>query len=70
MRPPIPTPERASPMMSHGNGWMGGWAGGGMWTWTVIVVVAVLLLVLAINKVSYKCRSPDLVPGEFGGRGN
>ena len=56
--------------MNGGYGWMGGWAGGGMWTWTVIVVVAVLLQVLAINKVSYKCRSPDLVPGEFGGRGN
>jgi hypothetical protein len=41
-------------MMNHGNGWMGGWAVGGMWTWTVIVVLVVLLLVLVINKVSHK----------------
>ena len=40
--------------MNHGYGWMGGWAGGGMWTWTVIVVVVVLLLVFVINKVSHK----------------
>jgi hypothetical protein len=41
-------------MMNNGYGWMGGWAGGGMWTWTVIVVVVVILLVFVINKVSHK----------------
>jgi hypothetical protein len=29
-------------MMNHGDGWMGGWAGGGMWLWTVIVLVVVI----------------------------
>lgn len=32
-------------MMIHTDGWMGGWAGGGMWIWTVIGV---------INKLSKK----------------
>ena len=38
-------------MMNQTNGWMGGWAGGGMWLWTVIgVVVVVLLVVIIINQ--------------------
>ena len=40
-------------MMNQTNGWMGGWAGGGMWVWTVIGVL-VVLLVVAINKLSKK----------------
>jgi hypothetical protein len=30
-------------MMNQNNGWMGGWAGGGMWLWTVIGVAVVVL---------------------------
>ena len=41
-------------MMNHGDGWMGGWAGGGMWIWTVISVLVVFLLVVVINKLSKK----------------
>lgn len=40
--------------MNHTDGWMSGWAGGGMWTWAVIGIVAVVLLVVAINKLSKK----------------
>ncbi len=36
------------------DGWMGGWAGGGMWLWTVIAVGVVVLLVVAINRMSKK----------------
>jgi len=36
------------------DGWMGGWAGGGMWLWTVIGVLVIVLLVVLINKVSKK----------------
>ena len=41
-------------MMNHGDGWMGGWAGGGMWLWTVIGVVVVVLLVVVIGKRAKK----------------
>jgi uncharacterized membrane protein len=41
-------------IMNHTNGWMGGWAGGGMWIWTVIGVVVVVLLVVVIGKLSKK----------------
>jgi uncharacterized membrane protein len=40
--------------MNHGYGWMGGWAGGGMWIWTVLIVLVVVLLVVVINKRSAK----------------
>lgn len=33
-------------------GWMGGWAGGGMWIWTVIGILVVVLLVVVIIKLS------------------
>ncbi len=51
--------ERASDMMNHGyggmGGWMGGWrGGGGMWLWTVIGVLVVILLAALIVKVSQK----------------
>lgn len=41
-------------MMNQTNGWMGGWAGGGMWVWTVIGVVVVVLLVVVIINQSKK----------------
>jgi uncharacterized membrane protein len=41
-------------MMHQNSGWMGGWAGGGMWVWTVIGVVVVVLLVVVISKLSRK----------------
>ena len=41
-------------MMNQTNGWMGGWAGGGMWLWTVIGLVVVVLLVVVISKLSKK----------------
>jgi hypothetical protein len=41
-------------MMNQTDGWMGGWAGGGMWLWTVIGVLVVILLVVLISKVSKK----------------
>jgi uncharacterized membrane protein len=41
-------------MMNQTNGWMGGWAGGGMWIWPVIGVAVVVLLVVAIGKLSKK----------------
>jgi uncharacterized membrane protein len=41
-------------MMNHSGGWMGGWAGGGMWLWTVIGVVVVVLLVVVVGKLSKK----------------
>jgi hypothetical protein len=41
-------------MMNHTDGWMGGWAGGGMWIWTVIGVLVVVLLVVVIAKLSKK----------------
>jgi hypothetical protein len=41
-------------MMNHGDGWMGGWAGGGMWLWTVIGVLMVGLLVVAVTKLAKK----------------
>jgi len=46
--------ETKSNMMNQTNGWMGGWAGGGMWIWTVIGVAVVVLLVVVINKLSKK----------------
>ncbi len=39
-------------LMHHTDGWMGGWAGGGMWLWTVIAIGIVVLLVVIINKRS------------------
>ena len=41
-------------MMNHTDGWMGGWAGGGMWIWAVIGVAVVVLLVVVIGKMSKK----------------
>ena len=41
-------------MMHQNDGWMGGWAGGGMWIWTVIGIVVVALLVVVIGKLSKK----------------
>ena len=41
-------------MMNHTDGWMSGWAGGGMWLWALIGVVVVFLLVIAISKLSKK----------------
>jgi hypothetical protein len=41
-------------MMNNTNGWMNGWAGGGMWLWTVIGVAVVVLLVVVIGKLSKK----------------
>jgi hypothetical protein len=41
-------------MMTHSGGWMGGWAGGGMWLWTVIGVLAAALLVVAVTKLAKK----------------
>ena len=40
--------------MNHTDGWMGGWAGGGMWLWAVIGVGVVVLLVVVISKASKK----------------
>ena len=36
------------------TGWMGGWAGGGMWLWTVVGILVVVLLVVVISKRSKK----------------
>jgi anti-sigma-K factor RskA len=41
-------------MMNQTNGWMGGWAGGGMWLWVVIGLAVVVLLVVVIGKLSKK----------------
>ena len=41
-------------MMNHGDGWMGGGVGGGMWLWTVIGVVVVVLLVVVVGTLSKK----------------
>jgi anti-sigma-K factor RskA len=41
-------------MMNNTTGWMGGWAGGGMWIWAVIGVAVVVLLVVVISKLSKK----------------
>ena len=41
-------------MMNQTGGWMGGWAGGGMWIWAVIGVAVVVLLVVVIGKLSKK----------------
>lgn len=40
--------------MNHTDGWMNGWAGGGMWLWTVLGLVIVALLVFVISKLSKK----------------
>jgi len=40
--------------MNQTDGWMGGWAGGGMWIWPVIGVVVVVLLVVVIINQSKK----------------
>jgi len=41
-------------MMHQTDGWMGGWAGGGMWIWTVIGVLVMVLLVVVISKLAKK----------------
>jgi hypothetical protein len=41
-------------MMNQSGGWMGGWAGGGMWLWTVVGILVIVLLVVAISKLSKK----------------
>jgi bacteriorhodopsin len=41
-------------MMNQTNGWMGSWAGGGMWLWTVIGVAVIALLVMVISRRSKK----------------
>jgi len=41
-------------MMNHTDGWMGGWAGGGMWIWTVIGIAVVVLLAVVISRLSRK----------------
>ena len=41
-------------MMNQTNGWMGGWAGGGMWLLAVIGMAVVILLVIVIGKLSKK----------------
>ena len=41
-------------MMNHTNGWMGGWAGGGMWIWAVICVSVVVPLAVVITRWSRK----------------
>jgi hypothetical protein len=41
-------------MMNQTDGWIGGWAGGGMLIWTVIGVLVVALLVVVISKLSKK----------------
>lgn len=41
-------------MMHHHDGWMNGWAGGGMWLWPVLGLVIVALLVVVISKLSKK----------------
>ena len=46
--------DERSFIMNHGDGWMGGGVGGGMWLWTVIGVVVVVLLVVAVTKLSKK----------------
>lgn len=40
--------------MNHTDGWMNGWAGGGMWLWSVLGLVVVALLVVVISKLSKK----------------
>lgn len=40
--------------MSHTDGWMSGWMGGGVWLWTVIGVLLIVQLVVMINKISKK----------------
>ena len=41
-------------MMNQTGGWLGVWAGGGMWIWTVVGVLVIVLLVVAINRLSNK----------------
>ena len=41
-------------MMNQTDGWMGGWAGGGMWVLTAVGVLLIVLLVVAINKLAKK----------------
>lgn len=38
-------------MMNQTDGWMNGWAGGGMWIWGVVGVLVVILLVVVITKL-------------------
>lgn len=40
--------------MHHTDGWMNGWAGGGMWLWTALGLLIVVLLVVVISKMSKK----------------
>jgi hypothetical protein len=46
--------NKRSLVMHHTNGWMSGWAGGGMWIWTVIGVLVVVLLIVVIGKLLKK----------------
>jgi hypothetical protein len=48
------TKRRQQNMMNQTDGWMSGWAGGGMWIWTVIGVAVIVLLVVVIGKLSKK----------------
>ncbi|MDD3275834.1 MAG: hypothetical protein PHP93_02160 [Kiritimatiellales bacterium] len=41
-------------MMPHLNGWMGGWAGRGMWIWPILVVLVVVVLIVGIEKLFRK----------------
>jgi len=36
-------------MMNDAGGWMGGWAGGGMWPWSIGALVVVLLVVAILR---------------------
>ena len=40
--------------MYQTNGWMDGWAAGGMWIWSVIGLAVVVLLVVVIGKLFKK----------------
>jgi hypothetical protein len=33
-------------MMNHADGWMGGWAGGGMLLWAVLAVLVVVVVLI------------------------
>ncbi|MFA6224499.1 MAG: hypothetical protein WC647_19550 [Desulfomonilaceae bacterium] len=41
-------------MMNQTDGWMGGWAGGGMWVWTVVGILVIVLLVVVISRLIKK----------------
>jgi hypothetical protein len=37
-------------MMHSSNGWMHGWAGGGMWVWTLVGFIVVALLAFTFGR--------------------